>query len=374
MLASPTVRFALFASASAATMSVLMAFWPLWLTSRGLDATEIGVLGAVGLWVRVGATPLLGMLAERSGKPRRVMLLLAGASLAVSSLFIPAYGFLPILVVSTCFGTLFWTLGPLAESAILQSAVDYGRVKIWGSLTFLIMTVVIGRVLVSAPRDMLLALLLVGGTLVLATISLLPPPAGTIQRHDPGGWRLLLHPRQMLFFTAAALIQASHVVYYSFSALYWRDLGYDTDTIGWLWAEGVVAEMALFYWSGRLLRRVRPTRLMALGGIAGVVRWTTLATATSLPVLAAVNFLHCFTFASAHVGAMFYLLRNTPSAQAGTAQSLYTTAQCIGFGLVWVFSGALYEAVGGSAFLVMAAMAAAGAVAALSLSRLATNC
>ena len=71
---------------------------------------------------------------------------------------------------------------------------------------------------------------------------------------------------------------------------------------------------------------------------------------------------------------MFYLLRNTPSAQAGTAQSLYTTAQCIGFGLVWVFSGALYEAVGGNAFLVMAAMAAAGAVAALSLSRLATNC
>ncbi len=70
MLASPTVRFALFASASAATISVLMAFWPLWLTSRGLDATEIGVLGAVGLWVRVGATPLLGMLADRSGKPR----------------------------------------------------------------------------------------------------------------------------------------------------------------------------------------------------------------------------------------------------------------------------------------------------------------
>ncbi len=351
-----------------------MAFWPLWLTSRGLDATEIGVLGAVGLWVRVGATPLLGMLADRSGKPRLVMLLLAGASLAVSCLFIPAYGFLPILAVSTGFGTFFWTLGPLTESAILQSAVDYGRVKIWGSLTFLIMTVVIGRVLVTAPRDMLLALLLVGGALVLATISLLPPPTGTIHRHDPGGWRLLLHPRQMLFFTAAALIQASHVVYYSFSALYWRDLGYDTDTIGWLWAEGVVAEMALFYWSGRLLRRVRPTRLMALGGIAGVVRWTTLATATSLPVLAAVNFLHCFTFASAHVGAMFYLFRNIPSTQAGTAQSLYTTAQCIGFGLVWAFSGALYEAVGGSAFLVMAAMAAAGAVAALSLSRLATNC
>src|SRR5260370_39139213 len=114
--------------------------------------------------------------------PRLVMRPVPGASRAGAALLIPAYGFLPILAVSTGFGTLFWTLGPLAESAILQSAVDYGRVKFWGSLTFLIMTVVIGRVLVSAPRDMLLALLLVGAALVLATISLLPTPTRTIQR------------------------------------------------------------------------------------------------------------------------------------------------------------------------------------------------
>jgi PPP family 3-phenylpropionic acid transporter len=373
MLASPTIRFAFFTAVANATIAVLMAFWPLWLTSRGLDATEIGVVGAIVLWVRVGVTPLLGMLADRSGKPRAVMLLLAGASLAISGLFIPAYGFLPILLISTAFGALFWTIGPLAETAILSASVDYGRVKLWGSVSFLVMTVVIGRVLVDAPRDTLLALLLGGGVLTLASVWLLPAPAGPTQRHDPQGWRLLLHRRQMLFFAAAALIQASHVVYYSFSALYWRSLGYSTDTIGWLWAEGVVAETMLFYWSSTLLRRVRPTHLMALGGIAGVIRWTTLATATSLPALAAVNFMHCFTFASAHVGAMFYLLRNTPSAHAGTGQSLYTTAQCIGFGVAWLFSGALYEAVGGSAFLVMAGMAAAGALAAFRLSRLATN-
>ncbi len=373
MLTSPTIRFAFFASVSNATIAVLMAFWPLWLNSRGLDATEIGIVGAVLLWVRVPATPLFGMLADRRGKPRLVMLLLAGGSLAISCLFIPAYGFLPILLISTAFGTLFWTIGPLTENAILRASVDYGRVKLWGSFTFLVMTIVIGRVLVTAPRDTLLVLLLGGCGLILAAIWMLPAASSQAQRRDPRGWRLLVHPQQVLFFSAAALIQASHVLYYSFSALYWHDLGYSTDAIGWLWAEGVVAEMILFYWSGRLLRRVRPTHLMALGGIAGVIRWTTLATATALPAVAAVNFLHCFTFASAHVGAMFYLLRNTPSAHAGTGQTLYTAAQCIGFGAVSLFSGALYEAAGGSAFLVMAGMSAAGALAALGLSRLATN-
>ncbi len=374
MRTSPTIRFAFFSAVTNATTAVLMAFWPLWLTSRGVDATEIGVMGAVLLWVRVGVTPLLGLLADRSGKHRAVMLLLAGGSLAISGLFIPAYGFLPILLIYTAYGALFWSLGPLAETAILRASVDYGRVKLWGSLTFLIVTVMIGRVLLDAPRDALLALLLGGGVLILAAVCWLPVTGGPPQYPDTRAWLLLLHPHQILFFTATALIQASHVVYYSFSALYWQTLGYSTETIGWLWAEGVVAEMMLFYWSARLLRRFRPTHLMLLGGVAGVIRWSTLATATGLPLLVAVNFLHCFTFASAHVGAMFYLLRNTPGEHAGTGQSLYTTAQCIGFGVVWLFSGALYEALGGSAFLVMAGMSLAGTVAALRLSRLATNC
>jgi PPP family 3-phenylpropionic acid transporter len=372
MLDGPTTRFALFASAIAIISGATMTFWPLWLTSRGLNATEIGVLGAVGLWVRVGATPLMGMVADWSGKPRLVMLLLAAASLAICFLFIPAHGFLPILAINTALGTFLWSICPLAESAVLQAEVDYGRVKIWGSVTFLVMTLIIGRVLVTAPRDTLLAMLLGGVGLVLAATWLLPPAGGT-HRRDPGGWQILLHPQQMLFFAASGLIQSSHVVYFNFSALWWRELGHDTDAIGWLWAEGVVAEMVLFYWSGQLLRWIRPTHLMVLGGAAGLVRWTTLATATSLPAIAAVNFLHCFTFASAHVGAMFYLLRNTPSAHAGTAQSLYATAQCIAFGLISLFSGALYQAVGGSAFLAMAAMSAAGGGAALVLSRLAPN-
>jgi len=370
---SATIRFSLLTSAINGIVGVMLAFWPLWLKSRGLDATEIGVLVGVGLWVRVPATPLVGRLADRTSDRRAVMLTLASASFVISCLLIPAYGFLPVLLISTLYGTCFWSLGPLTESAVLEADVDYGRVRIWGSGTFLVVTLLIGRLLITAPPDTLLVLLLIGGVLVLATTWALPATGGIARPHEAKTWRPLIHPRHILFWAAAALIQASHIVYYSFSTLYWQSLGFDTDTIGWLWAEGVLAEIALFYWSGHLLRRFRPSHLMALGGIAGTLRWTVLATATSIPAVAAVNFMHCFTYAAAHIGAMFYVLRNAPPAQAGTAQSLYTAAQCLGFGLVSLVSGALFQAAGGGAFLAMAAMAATGAVAALLLSRLATN-
>jgi predicted MFS family arabinose efflux permease len=70
---------------------------------------------------------------------------------------------------------------------------------------------------------------------------------------------------------------------------------------------------------------------------------------------------------------MYYLLRNAPASHAGTAQSAYSASQGIGFGLVALFAGALYDAIGGSAFYAMAGMSAAGALAAFLLGRLATK-
>lgn len=366
MLSSPIVRFSLFSAASNLIIGVQVAFWPLWLTARGLTALEIGMLAGAGLWIRLAVNPLIGVLADRGGS-RRVMLALAAGGLLGYALFIPAYGLWSLLLISTASSACFAGLTPLVDSAVLHARVDYGRMRIWGSLTFLAITLLIGRLLVTAPPDTLLALLILAGAAVLASTWALPAAPAAVPGHAGGAWGTLLRPRHVLFLASAALIQASHTVYNNFSTLYWQSLGFDTDTIGWLWAEGVIAEIALFYYGRALLSRLQPTHLMALGGIAGVLRWTVLGAAVSLPAILAVNFMHCFTWAAAHLGAMYYLLRHSPAGQAGTALSVYSATQGLGFGLVSLFSGALYEATGGGAFLAMAAMCAAGALGALVL-------
>ena len=78
-------------------------------------------------------------------------------------------------------------------------------------------------------------------------------------------------PRFWIFVATASALQASHQVYYGFGSLYWRSLGFSETTIGWLWAEGVVAEILLFWQGRRLLARLGPAGLMALGGLAGIV-------------------------------------------------------------------------------------------------------
>jgi PPP family 3-phenylpropionic acid transporter len=174
----------------------------------------------------------------------------------------------------------------------------------------------------------------------------------------------------LLFMLAAAILQASHGVYYGFATLHWREVGLSAGVIGALWAEGVIAEVALFAVSARLLRRVQPVTLLLLAAAAGVARWTVLGLSEDLPLLVAAQLLHALTFGAAHIAAMYYIARAVPASYAATAQSLYasTALGCI-MAASMLASGWLFEEFGGPAFLAMAAVSLAGGLLAAALQR-----
>jgi PPP family 3-phenylpropionic acid transporter len=76
-----------------------------------------------------------------------------------------------------------------------------------------------------------------------------------------------------------------------------------------------------------------------------------------LPVVIAAQVLHGATFALAHLGAMYFVLKAVPPRLAATAQSLYTVCSAgIVMGLATLASGAFYSDFGGRTYLLMAAM------------------
>ena len=159
-------------------------------------------------------------------------------------------------------------------------------------------------------------------------------------------------------------------MYYAFGTLHWRAVGYSDAVIGWLWAEGVIAEIILFAFGGALVRRLGPARLIVLAGMAGIVRWSATGLSDALPVLVMVQALHAFTFGAAHLGAIYFIARTVPPALSATAQSLYSAAVMgLGLGLAILASGSLYAAFGGKAYFAMAALGALGSVLAVILAR-----
>jgi PPP family 3-phenylpropionic acid transporter len=167
--------------------------------------------------------------------------------------------------------------------------------------------------------------------------------------------------RFWLFVVSAAALQASHQLYYGFGTLYWRQLGFSNMVIGGLWAEGVVAEIALFWLSAPLVARFGPLGLMAIGGAAGILRWSLIGIVPGLGAAAVLQLLHAGTFGASHLGAMHFMARSVPPHAAASAQSLYAALSAgLGSGLVMLAAGWLYSTYGGHAYPFMALLSAAG--------------
>lgn len=365
-LAARKVRLAFFYAAFFTVIGIQLPFWPVWLAWKGMSPAEIGVLVALGVAAKVAGNPLAGHLADRMGERRRPMVAFAGFGLIAFALFGLADGFWPIFAVTLLFFMLLPAVMPLGESltmlAARDGALDYGRIRLWGSISFIVLAVVAGRVLVDEPPNVVYWMVL--GAVALTAFSCLLLPDVRPERTGSTAMSFLRPLRDrsfVLFLAAAAMIQGSHAVYYAFGTLHWQAAGYSDDVIGALWAEGVVAEIILFAFGGGLVRRLGPARLIALGGIAGTARWLVLGLTDALPALVCVQTLHAFTFGAAHLGAIHFIARAVPPALSATAQSLYSAVVMgLGTGLMLLASGSLYAALAGGAYLPMAAAALIG--------------
>ena len=366
------LRLAAFYVAAFAVLGVYMQFFPLWLHDRrGLSATDVTFVLSGQIWARTLAGPVWALRVDRTGNPRRVLVWLVALSCVAMAAFHFAQTRTELLWCSVAFGCAYPPLHPILDGFALQTAQErgfpYTRVRMWGSLSFLLAIALAGAVLqygsaAAAPVGFVLAFLVSGLVVSLVAAVQLPaasPSAGPGPVPRPG--RLLLHVPFLLFLLAAGLISGSHAAYYSLSTLHWRSHGMGETTASLLWGEGIVAEIALFFAVRDAAGRLRPTTLMLLGAGAAVLRWSVLAATTATVPLLLVNWLHSVSFGCTYLGSMrFIRTRVAPELQA-TAQGLLGAA---GSGVCTALAtwgaGRLYAAAPGRAFVAMAALAAAG--------------
>ncbi|MDZ3836954.1 MAG: MFS transporter [Rhodospirillales bacterium] len=369
-------RLAAFYFAFLAVYGVQIPFWPVWLAAHGLGPTDIGVIVAVGVGARLIGNLVTAHVADRSGERRRLMLALAVAGLAAYGLFVLVDGFWGILAVSIVSSLLFPPIMALGESLTMTGVgrfgLDYGRIRLWGSLSFILAAAVSGHVLVEAPPSAILWMVLATVAATALACAVLPDlrtDAAPVSAGLPLT-RVLADRGLILMLAAAGLIQGSHAVYYAFGTLHWQAAGISDDVIGLLWAEGVVCEIVLFAAGGAVLRRVRPPWLIAIAGGLAVLRWLVLGTTTALPAVVAVQALHAFSYGAAHLGAIHVIAKAVAPALSATTQSLYAAlVMGLALGSMLLAAGPLYEAFGGGAYFAMALSAALGCALAVALAR-----
>jgi PPP family 3-phenylpropionic acid transporter len=373
---TPSARFALLFAAQFAAVGVMLPFLPAVLAGHGLSPQEVGAVLAAGSATRLVAAPLLGRAADALGNPRLVLVvgaLLAGATACGFAL---AQAFLALLLVNLLHSLCMAPVIPLADSLAIQAArrdgFDYGRVRSAGSIAFILAAAVAGQAVgLGGPEAAVWLFAACLGATAAAALLVGPAPGPSAGgRRGSGGFRgPFRDPAFAWVLPLSALIQGSHALYYGFATIHWQAAGLSPAIIGLLWAEGVVAEVALFLWGRKLADRLGAPGLAALAAAAGVLRWAVTAETTWLPALAGVQLLHALTFGAMHLAAMRVLSRQPPE-RAATAQTLHASlGGGLASGLLMLAAGPLYAAAGGAGFWVMAGLCAAALPVTLGLRR-----
>ncbi len=312
---------------------IQLPFFPVWLKAKGLDPQMIGVVLAAPIVARLIAVPLVARAADRREAVRAAIIVTSFLGAAGFVLVGMAEGARAILVAYALASLALTPAMPLADTYALKGLSArgraYGPVRLWGSVAFIFGTFVAGFATDTIPPRYLIWLIAAAGLIsALAALMLEPLPAATPSAGEPAKPRphLLRDPAFIAVLAAASLIQASHAVYYGFSALAWRGAGLDGTAIAALWALGVIAEIVLFAVSGRLPPFIQPTVLLMVGAAGGALRWAAMALDPPAPVLPWLQLLHALSFGATHLGALGFVARHAPMGQAATAQAYLAIA------------------------------------------------
>jgi PPP family 3-phenylpropionic acid transporter len=370
-------RLATFYAALFVLLGIQMPFFPVWLDAKDVDSGMIGIVLAAPIVARLLAVPVLAREADRRDAVRAALIVCGFAATAGYILVGLSGGAVFILVAYALTSLATTPQMPLAETYALKELTArqraYGPVRLWGSFAFIAGNFVAGFAADIMPaRDLIWLIVAASILIVLAALALPPMTPRAVVASAPAPTRQnLLRDRPFVAVVAAAsLIQASHALYYGFSAVQWSAAGFDGTVIAALWALGVAAEIVLFALQSRLPPFFEPTVLLLAGACGGILRWIGMAFDPPAFMLAALQLLHALSFGATHLGALMFLARHAPPAQAATAQGYLAVASGLAMAGAMALSGVLYREFGSAAYAAMALTTVAGGACGLIARRL----
>jgi PPP family 3-phenylpropionic acid transporter len=352
---------------------VYLPFFAAWLESRGLHPTEISIMLAVGILMRLVAGPAAAHAVDRSGRRKLAILLLVWVSIASFALLGWVEGFSVMLLVWVVHSAAWAPITPFSDNIALLAAtkhqLNYGRMRLWGSVSFLLAAYLSGLWLKGRDEDWIFILLLIGYAALVGGAHLLPDLRLPLARPRAGAPAVMLlrQRRFLLFVGATACLQASHAAFYTFGTLHWRSMGHSDAAIGWLWAEGVLAEIVLFAFAQQIPARLGGAGLLLIAALGGVLRWSITAGAEDYTLLVLLQVLHAATFGAAHLGAMRILADGCSPDTSATAQTLYVAANSMMLALATLAVGPIFAAGGGAIYWAMTLLSLGGGACAFML-------
>jgi len=332
-------------------MGVFLPFFNLYCYHLGFSGFQIGVLSGIRSVALVVFPLLWGLVADRFHARRKIYIGCNLVSTLFWALLLFTADFGTMAVIIALYGMFYAPIISFLEAFTMDALGDdkqsYGRLRAYGSISFILTVLILGTVLDLAGVGIIVTLIL-AGSLVQAVAAFKIPDVQIKKRFsDRAGLRFFMRPRVLVFLTCAFLMLVSHGTYYGFYSIHLETLGLDKTFIGFSWALASTAEILVMVKSDRLFARFSLEKVLVFSFVVAALRWLILFTSASPVIILLSQVLHAVTYGTFHMASILYIDRLTPDASKTMGQAV-NNAVTYGLGLVvgFLFSGILYERLG----------------------------
>lgn len=377
---SPHLRGGIYYAVHFTIVSIYFSYVNVAYIERGITGVQLGTLSAVGSVLMLIASPLLTGLADRKGW-HLAFLMLGNLLFGLSVIGINFASSFPLLLLITSTGGFFKApANPIGDGLVIRMAnkhqINFGQMRIWGSLSFTIFCLLAGRL-----WDLigLQWLFWIGGSLfflrAMMAFLLDPPDKQTIVEASPPGEKRgnmlapLKDPLFLIYLIAMVLWGCAMNGFGSYISIYMKQLTNATTLVGVAVALPALAEMPTVYLGERFIRRFGPLPILMFAIAITVVVSALTAFLSNPTLIIALNVMRGFGYGFFIVVGVRYVDSRAPADQVGTYQSLSgITLYTLPSLLFMPILGYIYDTISVNAtFLVSAAM---GVLALLVLARL----
>jgi PPP family 3-phenylpropionic acid transporter len=344
-------------------LGIFLPYFNLYCHHLGFDGNEIGTLSATRSIVVVIFSLAWSRIADHFRIRRLIYIICALMSSAIWAVYSFYVDFIAFFIITVCYSVFFAPIISFLEAFTMdllgREKKMYGRIRVWGSLSFIAMVIAFGKLIDVFSARIILCAILAGSIFHSIGAFTLPKTVLAGKQKTQVQANVFLKKNVILFLTAAFLMLVSHGAYYGFFSIHLEALGFSGSFIGITWALASISEISVMVYSNHLFQRFTPEKLLCFSFAMAVFRWMILAFSTSAPVIVFSQLLHAFTYGTFHIAGILYIDKMTPEGSKTMGQAI-NNAVTYGLGLMVGFfmSGRIYEQAGSFSLFTISALIA----------------
>lgn len=330
-----------------ALLGLIVPYFSTYLAQLNFSSSEIGELLAILMATRIVVPLLSASYIDKTEQRLSAVRWAAALSIVFFCGFYYATSYWEIALVlvlyASCWSAMLPQMEVITLTTLANRSHDYSKVRLWGSIGFIVLVVSGGFIFESFGIDWIISLgvlVLLGLLFTTKFMNYSAPQHHGKTESNTSFYARLKERNMVLFLFSVLLLQISHGPYYSFFVLYLLDYGYTESFSGIQVALGVCAEVVVFTVTATLLRRIGAKRLLFVSMLFSVLRWWLMPLVVENATLLSLSqLLHAASFGSAHAAAMAMLHYWFKGNSQGRGQAVYAS---ISFGVGGVL-GALFS-------------------------------